>query len=626
MTERPDASSAALPPAAAGWRRQDVFFFLPVGFLWIVLIDHLRIEWSVNAQYNYGWAVPLLCAYLGWRARSGKAESGKRESGGFDTSPLALMRQLGRRTSSGLRPPSPQSGEGNLPGRGGEGGRQEGGKRGAGSGLALGLLLLWAALYLPTRLVQEANPEWRLVSWALALIVVGLTLVFVHRVYGGGVLRWAAFPILFFFVAVPWPTVIEAPLIQQLAAFNAAGAVEVLNLLGIPALGHGNVIEISAGLVGVEDACSGIRSFQACLMIGLFLGAYHRLRVSRRLALVAGGFLLAILFNLGRTVLLVAIASWKGIPAIAEWHDPAGVTILVGCFLGVWAMSAMFARRGGTSSIEGETAASSTPHPQSLAPVEAEREVGGKGESGERAAGEHSTFNIQHSTSSNERGGGGAPVALSVALLLWLAACEAGVEFWYARHESRVRARATWDVRLPAETPGFRELPFEARTIQLLRFDEGRNATWTDSDGTRCQAIFLRWNPGRIAVHLARSHTPEVCLTSSGHKLTGGIEPRSVTIGGLSLAFDVYHAERDELWVYYCLWEDGFSNDSNETERLTYGNRLRPVFEGRRNRGQRSLEIAVWSNASAEEVHLQVTRLLQSVVQPSSAGKVPPVR
>ena len=613
MTERPDASSAALPPAAAGWRRQDVFFFLPVGFLWIVLIDHLRIEWSVNAQYNYGWAMPLLCAYLGWRARSGKAESGKRESGRFDTSPSIP-----------------------LPGRGGEGSRQEGGSGGTfnlqpstsniengGRGLALGLLLLWAALYLPTRLVQEANPEWRLVSWALALIVVGLTLVFVLRVYGGRVLRWAAFPILFFFVAVPWPTVIEAPLIQQLAAFNAAGAVEVLNLLGIPALGHGNVIEISAGLVGVEDACSGIRSFQACLMIGLFLGAYHRLRVSRRLALVAGGFLLAILFNLGRTILLVAIASWKGIPAIAEWHDPAGVTILVGCFLGVWAMSAMFARCGGTSSIEGETAASSTPHPQSLSPVEAEREAGRKGECEKRGAGEYSTFNIQLQTSSNERGGGGAPVALAVALLLWLAACEAGVEFWYARHESRVRARATWDVRLPAETPGFRELPFEARTIQLLRFDEGRNATWTDSDGTRCQAIFLRWNPGRIAVHLARSHTPEVCLTSSGHKLTGGIEPRSVAIGGLSLAFDVYHAERDELWVYYCLWEDGFSNDSNETERLTYGNRLRPVLEGRRNRGQRSLEIAVWSNASAEAVHSQVTRLLQSVVQPSSAGEVP---
>ena len=37
-----------------------------------------------------------------------------------DTSPGAGSQSV-RRTSSGLRPPSPQSGEGHLPGRGGEG-------------------------------------------------------------------------------------------------------------------------------------------------------------------------------------------------------------------------------------------------------------------------------------------------------------------------------------------------------------------------------------------------------------------------------------------------------------------------------------------------------------------------
>lgn len=491
----------------------------------MTLINNLRIEWSVNTQYNYGWAVPFLCVYLAWHASRSEASS---RLAAFFSSVLFKTSWV--------------------------------------------VVVTLALLYFPTRLVEEANPEWRLVSWALALIVAGVTLVFVHRVCGPRVVRWIAFPMLFFLVAVPWPTVIEGPLIQRLAAFNAAGAAEILNLIGIPAMRHGNVIEISTGLVGVEDACSGIRSFQACLMISLFLGAYHRLRTSPRLALVAAGFLLAILFNLGRTVLLVAVASQKGIPAIAEWHDPAGVTILVGCFLGVWALSALFARRMATSS-------------------------------------------IQRQTSSNEQKRGRAPVALSVGLILWLAACEAGVESWYARHESQVNPRPTWNVRLPTDVFGFRELPFEARTIQLLRFDEGHNAIWSDVDGTRCQAIFLRWDPGRIAVHLARSHTPEVCLTSSGRKLAGGMEPRSVAVNGLSLTFDVYHAESEGLWVYYCLWEDGSSGDSNETANLTYSNRLRPVAEGRRNRGQRSLEIAVWSQAEAEEVHARVTRLLQSLVR-----------
>src|SRR5579862_10051965 len=32
-----------------------------LGYLWFVLIRHLSIEWSVNEQYTYGWAVPFLC-------------------------------------------------------------------------------------------------------------------------------------------------------------------------------------------------------------------------------------------------------------------------------------------------------------------------------------------------------------------------------------------------------------------------------------------------------------------------------------------------------------------------------------------------------------------------------------
>ena len=43
---------------------------LPVvflGFLWTILINHLRIEWTLNPQYGYGWAVPFLCLYLIWQ-------------------------------------------------------------------------------------------------------------------------------------------------------------------------------------------------------------------------------------------------------------------------------------------------------------------------------------------------------------------------------------------------------------------------------------------------------------------------------------------------------------------------------------------------------------------------------
>ena len=65
---------------------------------------------------------------------------------------------------------------------------------------------------------------------------------------------------------------IEQPVIQGLTRLNTALTVEILGLLGIPAVPQGNVIELATGSVGIDEACSGIRSLQATLMISLFLG------------------------------------------------------------------------------------------------------------------------------------------------------------------------------------------------------------------------------------------------------------------------------------------------------------------------------------------------------------------
>ena len=55
-----------------------------LAYLWFRVIDHLRIEWSLNEQYAYGWAVPILCAYLFWKrwknGAKGNAEIPKTET------------------------------------------------------------------------------------------------------------------------------------------------------------------------------------------------------------------------------------------------------------------------------------------------------------------------------------------------------------------------------------------------------------------------------------------------------------------------------------------------------------------------------------------------------------------
>ena len=132
-----------------------------------------------------------------------------------------------------------------------------------------------AALFFPIRFLADANPDWRLLSWFLALVVVSISLGFVYLIGGRPWLRHFAFPFLFFLVAVPWPVRIEQSVIQTLMRMVTTINVTFLQLAGVPALQHGNVIEVGKGFIGIEEACSGVRSLQATLMVSLFLGELY---------------------------------------------------------------------------------------------------------------------------------------------------------------------------------------------------------------------------------------------------------------------------------------------------------------------------------------------------------------
>ena len=97
----------------------------------------LAVYYALVGVGGLGWLVSLWRARRVWVKRRGakapdkgidtspcplpgRGGEGKAGQSECDTSPGALGR-LVRRTSSGLRPPSPQGGEGKLPGRGGEG-------------------------------------------------------------------------------------------------------------------------------------------------------------------------------------------------------------------------------------------------------------------------------------------------------------------------------------------------------------------------------------------------------------------------------------------------------------------------------------------------------------------------
>jgi len=182
-------------------------------------------------------------------------------------------------------------------------------------------------------------------------------------------------------------------------------------------------------------------------------------------------------------------------------------------------------------------------------------------------------------------------------------------------------APVQWAVEFPQEAVGFKELTISDAARQMLRYDEGKNAQWSD-ENLLWQVIYLRWNAGRIAAHLARGHTPEVCLTAAGHELEVIPEMKIMTLPGIRLPFRVYsfRSERGPVFVFYCLWEDRRQSLEFGTESLTYDSRLVAVREGRRNLGQRSLEVAVWGLADLPQAEAAMQGQLERLIHVGPAG------
>jgi exosortase len=528
---------------------------LPLLYLWWVLVRQLSIAWSNNPQYAYGWSVPFLCLYLIWRRAESRKQSGEKQKSGEQKAEI-----------------EPQQSE----------------VSGQWSVLYL-LFALCALLYAPIRLFQEANPGWSLVSWALAGVVIGLTLLAVHLLLGASAPRTSdfglrtssfAFPICFFLVAVPWPYVLENPIIQALTRLNAGLTIEMLGGLGTPAVQHGNLIELATGTVGIDEACSGIRSLQATLMVSLFLGELYRLGAMRRLVCVIAGFALAMLCNLARMLLLCWVASQRGIEAIASWHDPGGVSILVACFIGVW-FCAWRLRAGNDK--HAPPLAKSAGRPRTLVDLAAAV----------------------------------SPHRVSFGVLgIWLVLVEFSVAGWYRHIECHLPAQPSWSIDWPVHANGYREVPVPHEAAAMLRYDEVKQAQWTFADGTRWQFSWFHWNPGTAAGYLAKSHNPLICMPAAGYQVISVSPVEFVDVGGLRMPVRVYHFAEggNSVHVLYSRWEDQAFEQSFGSEGVTRFNRLRSVWNGRGNQGQRVISLALWTGENAQGAREQLIRQLQSLL------------
>ena len=545
--------------------------------LWFILFRQLSNEWSVNEQYSYGWFVPFFALFLFWLR--------------WEDRPDPEIRSRRPETANNRRT------------------------------LAASLIAVPALLILlPVRLFEIATPDWRLLNWLHVAAVTTLTLLCLWYTGGAPWLRHFAFPILFAFIAVPWVTPVETPIVQGLMRAVAGVASEAATLFGIPTELEGNLIRIPSGVIGVNEACSGVRSLQTSLMIGLLFGELKRLSILHRAALVAGAIAIAFIGNCARAFFLVWIAATENIAAVDRWHNLAGYSIVAAVFAGSLLLAILLSR--GKTEVRSQKSET-----RGQLPLFSQR-----------------SYLL-------------LPTSYFLLVFCWLAFVEIGCEAWYRAHEQNVAPLPRWTVRWPKDAPGFHEIKIDEDVRDTLRYTDGHAAAWdvtstklgeTSSSVERraamkCIWFAFRWNPGSSSVLRARAHRPDRCLPSAGWKRVADTGVRTYpTANSFALPFHHFEfrhgtpesPEQRVAHTFQCLLEDRVPSPSATGSKLPQmaaprlrlphnkrfwritEERIGQVLEGRRNLGQQVMEVVFVSRDEipAADAESRFSELVREVV------------
>jgi len=151
------------------------------------------------------------------------------------------------------------------------------------------------------------------------------------------------FPALIWLLSVPMLNFAERQISLFLLNQVTVVVFHTFDILAIPLERQGNVLILEKGSVGVEDACSGIRSLTACLFAGSFLAAVFLDRWWKKVLLVGFAMLFAFIMNIFRSLFLTAWAHMYGSESIdGAVHDYTGYAVLIFTCIGLLALLPLF--------------------------------------------------------------------------------------------------------------------------------------------------------------------------------------------------------------------------------------------------------------------------------------------
>ena len=142
-------------------------------------------------------------------------------------------------------------------------------------------------------------------------------------------MRALAFPLFLLFFMIPIPTVVYNSITFPLQLLASRVAKQALDLMQIPVLRDGNVLELAEQKLSVVEACSGIRSLLSLTFLSLVYGYFFESKVWMRVALFFSTIPIAIVANASRVTLTGVLTEYK--PELAEgfFHTASGWVIFM---------------------------------------------------------------------------------------------------------------------------------------------------------------------------------------------------------------------------------------------------------------------------------------------------------
>jgi exosortase len=247
------------------------------------LTAHLWPDWAHDPDLSHGFLMPVACVVLLWLCRRTDGEG-------------ALGPAASAATTAAL---------------------------GAGA-----LASLWLAGLLAASLDWASPAVSFMLACSFAALGCAAIAAFARRGAQAVPFAWPAIAAaVLWILSSPLPPGTYTRLTLGLQLWVSGAVMRALELLGVAAHREGNIIELARGTVGIEEACSGVRSLISCVFAGLLFSAALVRRPWARVVLVAVSAPLALGMNFLRSLVLTLLVN-AGVRVEGAWHDTTGYSVL----------------------------------------------------------------------------------------------------------------------------------------------------------------------------------------------------------------------------------------------------------------------------------------------------------